>query len=327
MEAATQARKERKRKRETEAVQVLSKLKKRNKQKQKQNITAYFPQLTVTHPLRQRWLQLEAAITEVYSKLENHTLAYDFRNGGWRLEDLPLKGLLNHHRDSFYVPKEFSIWSPPPCRSGSSSSTGRYVEKEIQTLFEKCILINAQNVDSVSALPPLPEKLKLLPFTRKILAALWEYNIYCIAFQVPIVSREAGLLTYADAVGIQLGTGNLALLEFKTGYDYGYTQGRGALRFPPVIKSGKYAVADTDRNRHILQLVDTAAIGERWLGVQFDLRLLFTAHSSGKCEVFDASPDYPPQRKHWSRKYELTYYGDGGRRRANKCPEIVTSPV
>lgn len=263
----------------------------------------------VVYPVKEGWEKIDRVFTLSVQYCKTNHLYYDSTRYCWRLSDgTILRGLLDYHKDNYYVLESEAPWTvlEGKRRSSSSPKIGKQVEIQIEEVYKHVLTsIKKEEVDSLSTLPPMLVEVPLLNFTKKILDALWKHNILLLTFQLPIVNKSQKTVTYADAVGIQLGTGKTVIVEFKTGYDYRYKRTRGNLRFSELQKLCNQPVSDTDRNRHILQLMDTALAAEDWLGIHFDIRLLMVAHSTGLCEVFDASRETCPQR-HWSKKYENT---------------------
>jgi hypothetical protein len=246
---------------------------------------------------------LETAWKKSQELLSSRELYYDSKTYSWCLSDgTPLCGLLHYHEQLYYVPEEESRWHKPENRSASSCWTGKAVEEELEHIFKDRMGLKLSQLNQLKTLPHLLGlKWKPQRYTTKIMTALRREGVFPCFFQLPLVHKARHTITYADAVGVELITGKLVLIELKTGYDYGYKMSRGSMRFPSQYS---IVVPDSDRNRHLLQLYHTAQSAESWLHLKFEKKLLIVAHTRKEAAVYDLA-QHRSAGYRWVRQLEI----------------------
>lgn len=171
-----------------------------------------------------------------------------------------IRGLLKPLRQIFY-PNHRIIRRH--CRSSSSKAIGRLVDQQMDAYVRNgCAKISGE---------------KLHPFTEYIITTLEEHEMKLLATQVPLLDSESNIFTLIDAVGVEKTTGKSFLLDFKTGYDKGWTYGQNKIPSLPA------SVKDSPKNQHMLQIAWEHAVSETYYKMKFDTAYLMLANRNLGC--------------------------------------------
>lgn len=97
-----------------------------------------------------------------------------------------------------------------------------------------------------------------------------------LATQVPLLDTNSLTFTFIDAVGVEKYTGKSFLLDFKTGYDVGWTRGQHAMNIITTVR-------DSPKNQHMLQIGWELAIAEAAHAMSFDTAYIMLANRKQAC--------------------------------------------
>lgn len=179
-----------------------------------------------------------------------------------------MKGLLPCLQHHFYP-----NYRPKKRKRGSSSSkkTGIRVDKEMEAFVAAGRRLACG----------------YHPFSLKLVQAFHAHKLQLLATQVPLFDAQQHILTYIDAVGLDYSDDPQKpvpiLIDFKTGYDVGYTSSCERMQ-PPFER-----VPDSPKNQHHLQLAwEVAVAGRPPYNTVFDKAfILLVNHSAKKVKKMD----------------------------------------
>lgn len=172
-------------------------------------------------------------------------------------------GVLKRIKARFFPRYEYqrNKTEPPAWKRTIKSSTavGSAVDREVQAL------VNRRGIRSIRD-PNFPTHTVLLK-TRRFFERLDELDIVAVFAEFPVVSREKGVGTRIDLIGVRYpGTTRerIVTIERKTGYTAGMYKTQGMMEAPLAhVKNNPF-------NQHQVQSMVGALLFERCYGVKVD---------------------------------------------------------